>query len=75
MKFPSSVKSKHTLNIVFFSGDFKIFWTLTFLCFPSVSVCGQTSASAELAEFRKNTKFQGKNTKFNEHPVYGDWLL
>ena len=54
---------------------FKIFRTLVFLCFPLVSVCvhtagrQNTSAAAELAEFRKITKFKGKNTTFNEHPV------
>ena len=31
---------------------------------------GITLAAAELAELRKITKFQGKNTIFNEHPVY-----
>ena len=31
-----------SLNIVFFSEDFKIFRTLAFLCFPSVSVCVHT---------------------------------
>ena len=36
-----------------------------------VSVCTlNTSAAAELAEFRKITTFEGKNTTFNEHPVY-----
>ena len=28
-----------------------------------------TSVAAELAEFRKITIFEGKNTIFNEHPV------
>ena len=52
-----------------------MFRTLAFLCFPLVSVCVHTpgryntSAGAELAELRKITKFQGKNTIFNEHPV------
>ena len=47
-----------SLNIVFFSELFKIFWTL-----PSVSVCvhtpgrQNTSAAAEPAELRKITKF------------------
>ena len=47
----------------FFSEVLKIFRTLAFLCFPSVSVCVQTtgryktSAAEELAEFRKITKF------------------
>ena len=51
-----------SLNIVFLE-DFKIFRTLAFLCFPSVSVCvhtlgrKNTSAAAELAEFRRITKF------------------
>jgi len=46
-----------------------IFRALTFLCFPSVSVCVHTtgSAAAELARVQKNNK--GKNTIFNEHPV------
>jgi len=57
-----------------FSKDFRIFRTLTFLCFPLVSVCvhtpgrKNTGAAAELAEFRKITT--GKNTIFNEHPVH-----
>ena len=29
-----------------------------------------TSAQAELAEFRKSKTFQGKNTIFIEHPVH-----
>ena len=47
---------------IFFE-DFKIFRTLAFLCFPSVSVWvyttgrWNTSAASELAEFRKNIKF------------------
>ena len=59
-----------------FSEDFKIFLTLPFLYFPSASVCvhttgrWKTSAEAELAEFRKITKFLGKNTLFHEHHVY-----
>ena len=41
---------------------------------PSVSVSvhngrSNTSAAAELAEFRKITKFEGKTTLINEHPV------
>ena len=31
-----------SLNIVFFFEDFKIFWTLVFLCSPLVSVCVHT---------------------------------
>ena len=51
-----------SLNIVFYFEDLKIFWTLAFLRFPSVSVCvhipgrKNTSAAAELAEFRKIKK-------------------
>ena len=47
-----------------FSEDFKIFRTLAFLCFSLVSVCvhtpgrQNTSAAAELAEFRKITKLK-----------------
>ena len=53
-----SITTGCSLNIVFFSELFKIFWTLFSLC---VSVCThtrqKTSAAAELAEFRKITKF------------------
>jgi len=31
-----------------------------------------TGATAELAEFRKITTFEGKNTISNDHPVYKD---
>ena len=46
-----------------FLEDFRIFKTLAFLCFPSVSVCVHTtgryntSAAVELTEIRKITKF------------------
>ena len=71
------VVSKYRVFIkycVFFE-DFKIFRTLTSLCFPSVSLCvhkpgkQNTSSPAELTECRKITKFEGKNTLFNKHPV------
>ena len=40
-----------------------------FSVFLGVSVCTNTSAAAELAECRKITTFEEKNTIFNEHPV------
>ena len=43
--FTGCPKSKDTgcsLNIVFFSKDFRIFRTLAFLCFPLMSVCVHT---------------------------------
>ena len=64
-----------SLNIVFFSENFEIFRTLASLCFPSVSVCEHTpdrqntSAAAELAEFRKITKFEGK-TQYLMNTLY-----
>ena len=60
-----------SLNIVFFTN----FLNYSELCLPSVSVCvhtparQKTSTAAELAEFRKITTFEEKNTIFNEHPV------
>ena len=73
-----------SLNIVFFQTFWNIFRTLVSLCLPWVSVCvhwtsrldrhdgrSNTSAAAELAEFRKITTFSEKNTIFNEHPVTG----
>ena len=55
-----------------FSEDFKIFRTLAFLCFPSVSVCVHThtrrvehhSAAAELVEFRKSQNLKEKTQYF-----------
>ena len=49
-----------------FSKEFRIFRTLVFLCFPSVSVCvhilgrENTSDAAELAEFRKSQHLKEK---------------
>ena len=37
-----TIKYRVSLNIVFFSKDFRIFWTLVVLCFPLVSVCVHT---------------------------------
>ena len=74
MKISKTVWYRVFIKYCVFFDDFKIFWTLAFLCFPSVSVCAQTkqitSAAAELAEFRNITKFQGKNIICYEHPVY-----
>ena len=61
-------------NIVFFSKDFRIFRTLVFLCFPSVSVCVHThrsnpSACSRTGRVQKNHNILRKNTIFNEHPV------
>ena len=59
-----------------FSTDFRIFRTLAFLCFPSVSVCvhktgrEKTNAAAELADFIKITKFQGKKTQYLMNTLY-----
>ena len=46
------------INYCVFLEDFKIFWTLAFFCFPSVSVCVYTTG-----------KILRKNTIFSEHPV------
>ena len=60
---PSFLCTGCSLNIVFFFDHFIIIRTPAFLSFPSVSVCvhtpgrQNTSAKAELTEFRKITKF------------------
>ena len=41
-KYSSVNDTGCSLNIMFFPEDFKIFWTLALLCFPSVSVCVHT---------------------------------
>ena len=58
-----------SLNIVFFSEFLKIFWTLAFLCFPSVSVCVHTPGRQN-TRVQKNHKILRKNTIFNEHHVH-----
>ena len=71
-----------SFNIVFFSENFKYILDSGLSLFSfGVSVCKldftlgpandsqNTSAAAELAEFRKIPTFDGKNTIFDEHPV------
>ena len=63
-----------SLNSVF-SEYFKIFRTLAFPCFPSVSVCvythqaGRTTALQQNWQSSENHNILRKNTIFNEHPV------
>ena len=58
-----------------FSEDFKLFRTLAFLCFPSVSVCVHTPAGRtpvlqqNLQSTEKSQNFLEKNTIIKEHPV------
>ena len=59
-----------SLNIVFFSKDFKIFRTLAFLCSPSVSVCVENQRLQENFQSSEKSKIlRKKNTIVNEHPV------
>ena len=61
-----------SLNIVFFSENFKIFRSLVFLSSPSVythKAGRKTSAAAELAEFRKIQNFKEK-TQYLMNTLY-----
>ena len=63
-----------SLNIVFFFEDLKIFGTLAFLCFPSVSVCithqaGRTPELQQKWQSSEKSQILRKNTIINEHPV------
>ena len=70
----------------FLSIQYRVFikycvFSKAFLCFPSVLVCvhrpgrQNINAAAELVEFRKITKTEGKNTIFYEHPGFCTFAL
>ena len=55
-----------SLNIVFFSTDSKIFRTLAFLCFPSVSVCVYTCRAGRTSALQQNWQGLEKSQNFKE---------
>ena len=65
--WPSNIRTTGcSLNIVFFSEDFKMFWSLAFACFPSVFVCTHTrqverQRCSRTGRGQKNNKILRKN--------------
>ena len=69
MKHPFTVLYRVFIKNCVFSQ--KIFRTLPFLCFPSVSVRVHTHQTGRTPALQQNWQSSGKNTIFIEHPVPG----